>query len=149
LDPSPVAGNAEKPPVTVRLEEVMPVAEPHKVRQLGPATVLDRDDVIALESVSDAAARHCTGAVATRERGVEVRRDPPADVGNRSDIGASLDDHLGKRVSEEILDGGERYRADAGDLTELAWLELTTTQRFGAHVEHDLGPGHAGRLVRL
>jgi len=96
------------------------MTEAHEVRQLGRPPVLDGHDVIAFKAIGDPASRHRTDAVTTRKRGVEMGRDPAADVSHRGDIGASLDDHLGERVAEQVLDGRERHWTDAGDLAKLA-----------------------------
>lgn len=123
----------------MRLEEVMSTTEANEIAELGRTAVLDGDDVVPFETMPDTAAGHGAHTVSAGQRRVDVCRYPPTDVCHRRNIDAALDDHLGERASEKVFDNRKRNGADASDLTKFSWLQLTASQRLGAHVQDDLG----------
>lgn len=91
----------------MRLQVMVPMAEANEIRELRLAAVFDGDDVVAFEAITYAAARHSTDAVAARQSGVKVSRDPASDVGDGSNVRPAFDDDLGEGVPEEVLDRRE------------------------------------------
>jgi hypothetical protein len=134
VDPVPLAWLAREAPEVVSLQVMMALAELHEVGELRLTPLGDGDDVVAFQPVGDATSRHCTHPVSLAEGGLEVSGNPAAEMRHGGDLDALLDDQLGPRVAEEVLDRREGDGSHAFDLAALPSLQLPAAERLDAHM---------------
>ena len=93
--------------------------------------------MIELQVLPAGAPPNAALAPADDHRGAQLRRDVPAEVRDRVDVLAVLDDRGHERLTEESTDPLSVDRPDTGDLARLTGECVTTLQ--GLVVEHDVG----------
>jgi hypothetical protein len=79
---------------------MVPFADFDQVAELRLAALRDRDDVVTLQAVRDAASRHGAHPVPLAQSGLEVCRNATAEVGDRGNVDALLDDELRPGIAE-------------------------------------------------
>jgi hypothetical protein len=138
VDPCACTRTPSEVPEMVRLQVVMPFAELHKVGELRPSAFRDRDDVVTFQAVGDTASRDGTHSVPLAQSSLEVSGNAAAEVADRGDVDAVPDDELRPGVAEEELDCRKRDGSDPFNLTQLIGFDLTSPERLGTHMQHDL-----------
>jgi hypothetical protein len=132
IDPLPCPGRPDEAPEVMGLQVMVPFADFDEVVELRPAALRDRDDVVTLQAVGDAASGHGAHPVPLAQGGLEMRGNATAEVRDRGNVDALLDDELRPCIAEEVLDRRERNGSYSLDLTKLACLKLAPAERLGA-----------------
>ena len=147
--PRPVTsvGAAPSAVPVVRLEVVVPMAEPDQILHAGLPAVGVRGHVIDLQAFAAAAPGDDADRIPFGEGPPERCRNGAAGVGHPGDVDPVGDQDAQDRVDRQTPCHLDRDRADPGDLAELSRLDPAADQRGVVDTDVDHGPGTVGSVT--